>query len=397
MTSLIYAQANYEKGYYIDNTGKKIDGYFKIIDFEKVNSLTFLDFKNELSSNVIRVDPNLITEFGIGIELKFQKVNIEIDDFDLSGTSPSKDLNVKATTLFLNIVLEGTQATLYKYDSGNGVKYFYKINGKTNNTTSSITQLIYKKYRNAEGQEKVNNSYREQLFKDVKCDDQTFNDFINLQYDKNELEIVFQKYNQCKNSQTISYKNKFEKKIIIHVAGLAGISMLHNPDGNQFAAGAEIELVMPSEKVSFFIKSLYENNKVKVVNQYYTANNFDFHEDTYQINSNSIDLIFGLRYFVNMSKKHKIFATLGLGANNQLRGLKIIPKITNGAGQFVSGPYYQSLEGSAFLTTGIGYLFNDKFGIEFSYDTAKMIYQNKDTSFKIKLNKIGITARYRFF
>jgi len=85
------------------------------------------------------------------------------------------------------------------------------------------------------------------LFKEVKCDDQTFNDFINLQYNWTALEIIFRKYNQCKNSQTVSYKNKFEKKIKIQGIGFAGISMLHNPDANQLSVGAEAQLVMPSE------------------------------------------------------------------------------------------------------------------------------------------------------
>jgi len=391
-----FAQADYQKGYYVDYTGKKIDGYFKIVDFEAINSLPYLDFKNELSANTIKLDPNSILEFSIAKELKFQKVKVEIDDDDLTKLSVTKDLVLKSTTLFLNVVLEGKEAILYKHDSGNGTKYFYKINKNGTNNSNPVVQLIYKKYSNSEGQEKINYSFREQLFKEVKCDDQTFNDFINLEYDQNELEIVFRKYNQCKNSQTVSYKNKFEKKIKIQGIGFAGISMLRNPDANQLSVGAEAQLVMPSEKLGFFIKVVYENNKVTPVDKYYTAANFDYHQDSYQVNSNSIDLIFGLRYYVNLSKKHKIFATLGLGANNQLRGLKIIPKITNGAGQFVSGPFYRSLEGCAFFTGGIGYVFDNKFGIDINYDSPKMIYQSLDTNFKIKLNKISISARYRF-
>ncbi len=175
LTSIAFAQATYEKGYYVDKSGAKIAGYIKIIDFESINDINSLDFKKELNDKNSKLELNNVTEFGVGTELKYQKATFQIDDVNLfKELNDQKELNYKTSTLFLNVLVEG-EASLYAIAGSNGTKYFYKVDKKNNN---AITQLTYKKYF-ADGIVKENTFFRNQLFMDVKCENQVFNDFIN--------------------------------------------------------------------------------------------------------------------------------------------------------------------------------------------------------------------------
>ena len=78
-TCTSFSQTDYEKGYYIDNQGNRNEGYFKIINFETINDKSFksLDFKKELDQENTRLAVESIAEFGIGNDMKYQKILVQ--------------------------------------------------------------------------------------------------------------------------------------------------------------------------------------------------------------------------------------------------------------------------------------------------------------------------------
>lgn len=391
--SVSIAQTTYEKGYYIESNGNKTEGFIRIIDFDKINDIEKLDFKKNKNDKNVKIDLASVNELGIGSELKFIKVSLLMDDVNLHKDFKfGKDLDLKKTTVFINVEIEGT-ASLYSFASSYGIKFFYKLNGKDD----EIVQLVYKKYL-SEDIMKKNTFFRNQLFNDVKCEDQVFNDFLNLEYDKIQLVKVFKKFNDFKVSNSVMYKNKFEKSFKTHLSGFAGVNLINNPTANSFTYGGEFEFVFPSEKLSFFMKAEYESFTSEAMNVYFTAGGAIRNEDTFKADAKSVDFIIGARYNYKINNSHKVFVSAGLAYNEQSGSITASRKlILSGVDDTVYPLEKYELKTKGFFYFGIGYLFHNRFGIDLNYDTNKAIYKDQNTSFKLSYNNIGVNFRFVFY
>lgn len=175
------------------------------------DSFSTFEFKKDLNEDLQKIEKLNVSEFGTESDVKFQKMKVKLDDVSFFGAlGYDKEFSVKEVTVFLNVIVEG-KANLYSYDSGNGVKYFYKLT----DSDEVAKQLLYKKYYRLTSIVNENNDFREQLFNKIKCPYQTFNDFLNVKYDKDELLALFKNYNKCINSAFIVYENINKKNLLL--------------------------------------------------------------------------------------------------------------------------------------------------------------------------------------
>ena len=255
------AQSDFRAGYYIDNQGNKVEGFLKSANFRAVNDLAFrnFEFKKDLDQNAKKIDKFNVIEFGFTDDVKYQKIKAKIDDLNLdTDFGYYKEFTVKEEYVFLNVLVEGS-ATLYSYEGGHGTKYLYKIQDKDD----VAKQLLYKKFLKSSNMIDENNVFRQQLFYNVKCENQTYTDFLNVKYVQSELVPLFVNYNKCQNSPYTVYEDIEKQAPVINFSVLLGynvgsfgvINLQHEAAPQNYgmiSIGGEAELVLASKVVGAF-------------------------------------------------------------------------------------------------------------------------------------------------
>lgn len=399
------AQNDFHKGYYINNEGTKTEGFLKLSSFKTYNenSFTHLDFKKELSTSTEQIQVSLINEFGFGTDIKYQKINVLLDDTNLlSEFGSDKNFSTKPTTLFLNVLVEGGLATLYSYDGQNGIKYFYKIAANKNKTQ----QLLYKKYYKSDKILTENNTYREQLFTDLKCPNQTFTDFLTIKYTKEDLIKLFSNYNSCMNSTSNIYENKSEKKFKIRFAALAGYTFINFQlkdlefpvDKESFGAvqfGVEGEGVFPSEKFSVFGSVKYHSSKANFETfNTSSPNNPIIFRDLYAMDAKFIDAVLGARFYQKVGDFSKVYVGIGIGVN--IANGSVIKSTINDRNPVEIPVSEANLGNTSYGTFQVGCLIKNHYAIEFSYDSTKDIIGTPNLPGSSTYNQYSILAKYIF-
>ncbi|MEX0314438.1 MAG: tRNA modification GTPase, partial [Allomuricauda sp.] len=135
-----YAQISYEKGYFIENNGKKVECFIENVDWK--NNPTEFKYKLSESSESIKVGITKVKEFSVQNYSKYIRANVKIDrsSSNINQLSSTRNPVFKEETLFLKILVEGT-SNLYYYEDGNLIRYFYSKDGHHN-----LEQLIFKYY-----------------------------------------------------------------------------------------------------------------------------------------------------------------------------------------------------------------------------------------------------------
>jgi len=200
--SFTYAQIIFEKGYFIDNIGKRTECYIENMDWR--NNPTMFNYKMTLADNEVKIENILgVSEFGIDNQSMYKRfdVNIERSQILTSNLQKTKSPIWKSETLFLHALVTG-EASLYHYVDGNVSKYFYETK------KTPIEQLIYIRYLGEGGKDGIssfsesveqNNQFRQQLLNNVNCG-MTEKDFKSLDYNRNTLVKHFMDYNTCASS-----------------------------------------------------------------------------------------------------------------------------------------------------------------------------------------------------
>lgn len=157
-----FGQINFEKGYFKDNEGEKTECFIKDNDWLKNPTA----FKYKLSENGKIKDAGIddVKEFSVPGSFKYIRVDVDMDtsSSDINKLSSYRTPLWKHEQLFLKVLVEGKASLFYYYD-GEFERFFYSVND------TSIKQLVYKEFLNANGQVVPNNSFIQQLFNHVNC------------------------------------------------------------------------------------------------------------------------------------------------------------------------------------------------------------------------------------
>lgn len=395
-----YSQISFEKGYYIDNDNKKINCFIKNIDWR--NNPTEFEYKLSENSEPLIVTIKSAKEFGIDNVSKYIRSTVNIDKSIENVNSRiliSKEKNpvFEEEELFLKVLLEG-KANLYLFESGNTRKFFYSKDD------SRIEQLIYKRYLDIENNiVALNKGYKQQLWNDLKCPTFNISKVENLDYDEKELVRFFEAYNKCNNQESINFEKKEEKDLFnlnirpgFNSSSLSiENSLINNRDfdfGNEFAfrLGIEAEMIFPFNKNKWSVimeptyRQGYKSEKSR------ENSNVSGGILVSKVNYNSIELPIGLRHYFYLNDDSKIFLNLSY----------VFDFPSDSSIQFFrnDGSMLDELEirTNNNLLLGLGYKYNDRYSLEFRYQTSREIL-GRNPNWTSKFNTVSLILGYSLF
>lgn len=398
VTSLSFAQIKYEEGYIIDNGGNRIDCFIKNLDWSN-NPTEFLYKKGSNSSEILTGDINTIKEFGIGDYIKFQRFNIDVD---MSSNAASKMSNTyepefERKQMYLKLLVEG-DANLYSYQDNNIYRFFYSTNNQ------EVSQLIYKKYKLNNTQISINDSYKKQLYDNLKCSSLGLEDTRSLRYSKKNLVAFFDAYNNCtSNSSTIyedvNSKGRFNARLKAGYFNSAlkvdfdprtlaqdAISIDYGGKGGVRVA-AEIEYILPfnRNKWSVFLEPGYQSNSYSETVEVGGATLERFQEVS--VDYEYVDVLLGLRHYMYINDKSRLFVN---GAFTFVFDLTDQVELSDNTANIDI-----DVNSTANFNFGLGYEFNKRYSVEVRVATNRNIVRDF-TIITSDYNSYGIVLGYQF-
>ncbi|WP_297332982.1 hypothetical protein [Flavobacterium sp.] len=302
IAAIATAQNTYQPGYYITNSGNRIDCL--ILNIAWKNSPIEFQFKMSENEQPVTADIKTVKEFSVDNAYKFKRftTKMERSASDVNKLDREAQAQWKEETIFLNVLVEGN-ATLYKYEDGNMIKYFFSTG---NHETAE--QLLHKEYV-VNGVIMKNSTYKQQLYNLMKDKITSTNTFERLQYKKTPLVDLFVEYNGDANSKNLTAKQN-KGSVNLKVKAGAGLAMLttENVVNNYamdfdskvvFRIGAEVEYILP-----------FNNNKWSLfIDPYYSTYSADGNNGatSYSAEYNSVSLPVGARHYFYITNDSKIF------------------------------------------------------------------------------------------
>lgn len=308
-----YSQISFESGYFINDLNQKTECFIKNSDW--LNNPTEFTYKQSKDSEEKIASIKNVIEFGINNASKYVRSTVKIDkssdSFDHMNFE-KKPLFIEEQ-LFLKVLVEGN-AKLYLYNEGNLIRFFYNVGGST------IEPLIFKTYKTTMYEVAKNNSFRQQLWSVFEGQCVSKKDIENISYDKKELVNLFVKYNQCSKSESIIFENiqkrdlfNFTLKVGLKNTSLQIQNTITDRKDTDFGnkvgvdVGVEAEFVMPfnKNKWAFIIQPTYQYFKSEIPNKF----SGDYIRE---VNYQSIEIPFGIRYYYFLNNDIKLFATIAM-------------------------------------------------------------------------------------
>jgi len=394
-----YAQITFEKGYYITNSGQKVECLIRNVDWK--NNPTEFEYKTTENDPTKKATIKTVKQFGIYNESKYIGYTVQIDRSSehINNLSDTKDPLFKEEHLFLKVLVEG-KATLFSYEEGSLRRFFYSVND------SKVEQLVFKKFLKPESLKiRKNNTFRSQLWNDLKCPDIPINDIKKIQYYKNHLSKFFLKYNQCINSEyTLFHKKKRSGKDAFNISirpGLNSSSLsIQNPSrsasqrsrnvsfdnelGIRFGIEAEYAFPFNKNKWALILEPTYQYYKSE--NSITLDPNTVFERtEVVKADYSSIELPIGIRHYFFLSDKSKVF----------INGSYVLDFSTKSTIDYQSVEDLDGTTGTNFAF-GLGYKQNNKYSIELRYMTPRNLLGNYQV-WKSDYKTISVILGYTIF
>lgn len=361
------AQVKFENGFYVDNSGIKYN--VLIQNSDPKDNPTSIKFKNNPDSEVKTVPIDKVQEFQVSDNYFIRaEVNIDRTPGDLRSLSNDPAPKFTKETLFLKMLLDG-KADLFIYTDGSLRRYFYRLD------EGAIEQLVYLSYLKAPNSVAVNRRYQQQLFNDLQCERIKTNRFSTLEHKTEDLLDLFKDYNTCKNEEYETFLGPQVKGglnfRIKTGAGLSSLDLKKNMAHKGFyfenalepRIGVELEYVLPfnRNKWGVLAEATYRRSSYEEAFQTIYSGRFTFEY-------NSLEFFGGLRHYMFLQEKSKIFVNGGLVLDKPINSEATILETSRAL-----DPTVQDFELSFSGAIGIGYEFSDKFSAEVRY-TSREIY-----------------------
>jgi hypothetical protein len=366
-----YSQIKFEKGYFIDNLGKRTNCLIKNIDWKN----NPIDFEYKLFDNP-KIRTKTITsvkEFAVLNHSKFIRFTVDMDrsNENSNALSLKRGPEFKKETLFLRVLIEGS-ASLYKYEAKSLMRYFYSVGDVY------PKQLIFKYFKTFDDKIGKNEEFKQQLFKDLKCSDISSNEIRMKQYKKQDLMNLFVKYNRCKQSDFTNFDEKGKRDLFnlyirpgLKYSSLATknkISETRNIDfGGAFnlRIGVEAEFILPfnKNKWAIIIEPTYQyyKSEKEII---YARRLSTVRTTNVIVNYKSIEIPFGVRHYLFINDDSKLFFNLSYIIDFQLSSrLYAVSK----------GLFDLDINSRNSLTYGVGYNYKNKYSLELRRQTDREI------------------------
>lgn len=325
-----YSQISFEKGYFINNDGIKTECLIKNLDWKyNPSSFHFKINKNDTPKNN---SIESVKEFAISNDTKYVRFKGKIDKSSeiVNEMGRSRDPEFVDGQIFLRFLLEGS-ANLYIYEEDQLTKYFYKYG------ESKIEQLLYKRYLTTDEKTKKrsdynfadklgeNNTFKQQLWNNLKCENISLQNIENVKYKKYDLKRIFKKYLECQNSKYIDFEKRKKKNSDLfnlnirpglNISGLNINNALSKREINfdkisGIRFGIEAEFILPfyNNKWAVIIEPTYQQyktEKLSVLNEFFGLQTVA----NVIVDYKSIELPAGIRYYSFLNSKSKLFMNI---------------------------------------------------------------------------------------
>ncbi len=371
--SLFKAQITFEKGYFISNSGKRDEVLIRNIDWK--NNPTEFEYKTSESASIKKENINNIKEFGIDNESRFirKKVLIDISSDDLNAMSYDRKPEFKEETVFLKYIVDGKADLLY-YEDKEIRKFFYNVDD------ADPVQLIYKPYYINNNQITYNEDYKTQLTQILKCGVEQ-QKIKGARYERKNLAALFMNFNSCSEGDTaVNYSKSTEKTDLFNLNIRPGINFSSfevtnsaynltesTKFGNKtsFRIGIEAEFILPfnKNKWALFAEPTYqyyqdEKESIAFAGQYFEM------KSTRSVDYKSLEVPIGVRYYLFLNKKSKIFFNLAYLMDFEFKSTVKLDFLE------------VKTDSGSNIAFGMGYKYNDKFLIELRATTQRNLLQN---------------------
>ena len=284
---------------------------------------------------------------------------------------------------------------LYEYSSGGRDHYFF------NTTGSLVKPLVYKSYSFDQSKVAYNETYRDTLREDLKCDGFAPESINKVDYSKRSLSGLFQKINQCAdpNYKVVITEQK-KAKFNLYVRPQVNSSSLQftngiTPEGLKMdtktglGGGIELEYVLAVNgyKWSFFAAPNYFSYKAK---SSFERDYLSGGKVITDVEYKSVDIPLGARRYFYLDSKSKIFIDAAF-----------IPNFSFGSSfeqhRESGGTLKKSEIDPKFnYSFGVGYNYNNKFTVEANYKTPRSIFKD-DGTVTSKFNMVSLVIGYNIF
>ena len=387
LTLTSYSQIVFEKGYFIDNSNERIEGLIKNVDWNS-NPSQF-EYKLTDDSDVKTTTLADVKELGVYNESKYVKFKVDIDRStdDVNNMGDKQNPIFNEEVLFLKVLIEG-KADLFEYTDVTIKRFFYRVDD------SEVKQLVYKRYQIPPKENSpdvrsligVNNTYKQQLWNDLKCPSITMSQAEKLEYKRSSLLHFFVQYNKCTDQKFVNYEDK-EKKDLFNLNIRPGVNFssltmerLSNSEFDfgsavNFRFGIETEFIMPfnKNKWSIILEPTYQSFKGEAEYSF-TALTLDY---------KSIELPVGARYYLFLNENNKFFLNAQF-----VFDFSVNSTLENSVSDNLD------VNSGTNWAFGLGYKYNDKFSIEARYFTSRNIlrdYLGWSTNYKTFSVIVGYT------
>ena len=345
---ILIAQSDFKQGFFIKNNGVKVNCLIEIQEWEKTPDL--FRYKLDGGDTIKTISANEVQEIEIGDITRLRKINAAID------ISNTRTIMLKPNQTFLAEVLVDGKVDLLKTKNKGVKKYFYTVDGL------DYIELIQKEYV-LNHKVRYNNDYLVKINKDVMCD--ISSGYIDIRYHEKSLQKHFIDYNECK-GQELNFIKKF-KSTKFNALALIGFNsskfdtkLINNnvfldkrlsfDSKISLSLGAEGEMLFPSTNYTFGLGlgALYRS--------YNSSAHNTITDEILTAEYSSIEMSFGPRYFLGLSKSSKLVFQLNFVLDNTLKNNIQFPAQSgisdSGTGTFTVG-YFSLVAGYRYKKLGI--------------------------------------------
>ncbi|GGD17093.1 porin family protein [Hyunsoonleella pacifica] len=386
-----YGQKSLESGYFIDNSNNKTTCYIQNIGW--LDSPTQFKYKTQLEGSLEIKTITEVKEFAIGNTVKFERHKVMIDRSSEKVSEMSNQINpvFNEETLFLKVLVEGN-ATLYSYGDKDLYRYFYK-------TDDGVKQLVFKSYVTDDDQIKENNSYKGQLWDNIKVSGLSEHNYKKIDYEKKDLITLFEQYNADKNSNYTIYKQK-NAKGKLNITLRPGINQqsfevsnsliiwksMRFDNETSFRMGVELEYILPfnTNKWGIVLEptfSSYKSEKTIPSNSLLVTGRVDY---------KSIEFPVSLRHYFFLNENNSFFINASIIVDTSFDSSLTI---TRSNGTVVNK--FDVASGVDYALGG-GFKTKNKYSIEARYSFSKNLIATEG-SWNSKLSIFAVIVGYTLF
>lgn len=396
-TLSMFAQVAFEKGFFIDNSGKRTDCLIKNLDWR--DSPKQIEYKVGQGGMAHTLGMKQVKEFGITGVSHFVRETLKMDFSipEVGHLTFKKNLKLEEHTVFLKVLVEG-EKSLYQYRNSGVEKFFYK-DGKN----GEIVQLIYTKYyvydkKDNEKKIATNAFYRQQLYNLLGSSRLTQSSFMNLAYKKAPLIKIFLEYYKHKKSPYTFFKKKkrdaFNLTAKYHFIsssysfGHTTVRMdrygelqettVYSKDFGRHqmhTLGLELEYILPYNKNKWGVFIEFISLSAK-----YNLKEVTYHSDS-GLNYQAISIPLGLRYRMFLNDNFILYTDTAVNS------------------YFPFGSSYYNkydLGKKVSISFGVGVKYLDKLSLGIQYFSKRDILDNYSLASLDERNKIALSIGYNF-